>query len=333
MFTELTPRHLFRTALDLELQGARALATSAGNDDTSLEWIEHGNRLHVFSLFQYADVVLGRTAAADLPEMVERTWACTPYDRVWVIEGVGYLWGDRATGSLPDSALIPLHSGIGLSAARQVLQERASRREVDLAATLVQRCLDAAAPGFECVTVEAIGVAVRNLHPRLSRGFDEVLLGSDGILRACFWHGLGRGAYFATSNWRPASKSGAFDLENLRGLATDELARSNVLAGFAWAATLVNLHTPGVLARYLRALQDEDEAAAFAEGVRSSLTIWRHCAPDDDGIATLLACEPHDGGDGAWHALVRSPAEEALRQCAALAVGGRLPQLFHWGGA
>jgi hypothetical protein len=333
MLTALTPRHLFRTAVDLELHGARALAAASGSDEASLEWVEHGNRLHVFSLFHYADVVLGGTAAATLAELVNRTWDFSPYDRVWVTEGIGYLWGARTIATVPESALVPLHSGIGLSIARQVLQDPAARADIDLVATLVDRCLDCAAPGFECVSVEAIGLAVRNLQPQLALHFDHVLTDADRVFRACFWHGFGRGAYFATSNWRGAAEQAADAIHDLGAAAPDDAARLNAIAGFVWAATLVNLPTPEVLMRYLAQITDEDAAVAFAEGVTSSLVVWQHAAPDDDGIASLLACDSpegaHERAEEWWNALVRAPAQDAVRLYPALAARGRLQHVFH----
>ncbi len=331
MLSAFTPRRLFLAALSAELVCARALASTAGPDDGWLQWAEHGNRLHVFRLFQYADVTVGGAAAAPMSHLLERTFDLDPYDRVWVTEGLGYLWGDRVSGDLPESSLIPVHSGVGLAIASRRLQRLPERGHMNVVAELMDRCARSALPGFEHIPIEAVGLAVRNLYPRLASHFDDELSGWDAVVRGCFWHGVGRGAYFATSNWWPTSESRACDLESLRTFASDETARTNALAGFAWAATLVNLHTPDVLSRYLAALIDEREAAAFAQGVTSSLIVWQHAAPEDGGIARLLATDPH-GTAGPWRStLLHDAARDALFEYPRIVAEGRLQDVFHCG--
>jgi hypothetical protein len=326
MLTSLSPRHLFRTALDLELQCARALQADAG-DDTRLLWAEHVNRLHAFTLFQRAGLALGR-GGRDLQGLLEFASAFDAYDRVWVTEGVGYAWGGRPTPPLPSRSLIPLHAGVGLSVARRLLQQPSVRSSPDMVPLLFDRCARASMPGYDRVAVEAIGLAVRNLHPELAPAFDGVLTRSDSALRACFWHGVGRGAYFAISSWRSAA-AGPQPLDDLRRSAPDEQAAVNAIAGYAWAATLVNLPTPDVLGRHAEALTDDGEAAAFADGVTSSLIVWQDAAPDDDHVIALrdhgfeASCGPAAGR------LVRGAAEDALRLYPPLRAAGRLQDVFH----
>jgi hypothetical protein len=327
MLTSLSPRHLLRTALDLELRCARALQSSAPSDDTRLLWAEHANRLHAFNLFQHADRALGGYRR-DLEGLLESMRPFDPYDRVWVTEGVGYLWGGPLPSPLPPRSLIPLHAGVGLSIARRLLQQRALRRSPDAAPILFDRCARAALPGYECVAIEAIGVAVRNLHPELAPVFDDALRVADPVRRACFWHGIGRGAYFATSSWQSAvAEPPAF--EDARRSVPDDQAAVNATAGYAWAATLVNLPTPDVLGRHVEALANEGDAASFADGITSALIVWQDAAPDDDRVIALVNHD-FDGSCGPAAArLVRSAAEDALRLYPALRAAGRLQDVFH----
>lgn len=328
MLTSFTPRHLFHTAVDLELWGARALQSSATTDEIRLQWAEHGNRLHAFSLFQLADLSLGGNRRRDLHALLEGTRTFAPYERVWVTEGIGYLWGARLTGPLPGWSVIPLHSGVGLSVARRLLQQPAARRNPDVVSALVRRCAGTAMPGFEQVAIEAIGLAIRNLHPQLASMFDDGLMAADPVLRACFWHGLGRGAYFATSSWQPGDAA-AGALADAKRSAPDAQAATNVVAGFAWAATLVNLDTPDVLARYVAELVDDGDAVAFADGITSSLIVWQDAAPDDDRVVALLDYDSTDPCGAALGRFVRGAAEDALGLYPALRAAGRLQNVFH----
>jgi hypothetical protein len=326
MLRELTPRRLFRLAMDLELDGARALRATAETEAGRMHWAEHANRLHVFSLFQYADLLVPRTPACRLPDLLARLEDVGSYDRVWVSEGVGYSWGDAIDGPIPGFATIPVHSGVGLAIAQRCLASSGGAGSPGLVSQLIDRCAASALPGFEYIAVEAIGLAVRTLHPRLAPTFDAVLA-NDLILQGCFWHGAGRGAYFATSNWQVAAITPV--LHNLRAMTGSAVARTNAFAGFAWAVTLVNLFDPAVLARYVAALEEGDEAAAFADGVRTALIAWQHCS-EDDGIRQLLAGPPPaDVASARWDAVVRRPAEQALNEFPAVTTSERIGSLFY----
>jgi len=313
--------------MDLELDGARALQAAAETEACRTHWAEHANRLHVFSLFQYADLVVRRRPGCRLPDLLARLDDLSPYDRVWVSEGVGYSWGDTIDGPLPGCATIPVHSGVALSIAQRRLASTRGSVGADIVGDLIDCCAASAQPGCEYIAVEAIGLAVRNLHPRLTPMFDAALA-DDVILNACFWHGAGRGAYFATSNWQVTSIT--LVLHNLRAMTGSAVGRTNAFAGLAWAVILVNLFDPAVLARYVAVLEGGSETAAFAEGVRTALIAWQHCSPGDDGIRQLLASRPPAAiASASWDEAVRRPAEQALNQFPGVATAGRIGRLFY----
>jgi hypothetical protein len=327
MLAALSPRNLFRAALDVELSSAATLARVAPTDDDRLRWVEHRNRLHVFRLFQYADDVLGTRGGSDISAAVLAARDLSPFDRPWAIEGVAYAWAHgrtprdihrRLSGMrLPAWSVIPVHTGAGLSVATRLLP--------DVDAT-IDACDALAEPGFASMAVEAAGLAARNLSPRQVPAIDARLARWGGPLRACFWHGVGRGTYFAPSSWSRTSESAAAAFDRLWGLAPDESAGDCALVGFGWAATLVNLHSPEVLEDYLTRLTDPRDAWRVAEGLYAALLAWQYMAPDDEAIDGLLSYEPLDAD--AWDALVSGPARAARDRFPALRCEQRVPDPF-----
>jgi hypothetical protein len=322
MLSALSPRQLFRAALDLELTSASALEASASTPSARLHWTEHRNRLHAFGLFQFADITLGADERADLADLVAAAFDFAPFDRIWIIEGSGYWWANRAlaltlpprvtTARFAEASLIPLHAGVGLAIATHMLRDIDHAGVCRLFGRLVDRCRAFAAPGFECVALEASGLAVRTLHPRLGRWFDDCLR-DDPVLRRCFWHGIGRGTYFAPSNWMSTPAVTWRSVAALPGTGDDAAAKNGAVRGFAWAVTLVNMRAPGVLERYARVMIDACDVEPLARGVQSALVAWQHAAPDDGSLDLLLTYEPVGAAASrAWNVLVREPALRAL---------------------
>jgi hypothetical protein len=319
MLSVLNPRQLFRAAIDLELMSARALEASAPTSHVRLHWTEHHNRLRAFGLFQFADVMLGMGPHVDLPELVAAAFEYEPFDRLWIIEGSGCWWGNREFGRsvppwvpssrLPAASLIPLHGGLGLAIATQLLRDSDGEAIHALLQLAVHCCGECSAPGFDRVALEATGLAVRTFRPDLARRLDEHLR-REPELRRCFWHGVGRGTYFAPSNWMSTPGVAWQSIGALPGVGDDAAARRNAVRGFAWAVTLVNLGAPGVLERYARAMIDAYEIDELTCGVQSAIVAWRHAAPDDHAVIdSLLLHEPADSAAVlAWNRLVREPA-------------------------
>ncbi len=211
---------------------------------------------------------------------------------------------------MPEWSLVALHAGLGLGLAGRVLEaipETASggelRRALDRFSDL---CRENSREGYADVAFEALGLVARNLHPELVDRIDEELRQEDPSAADLFWHGVGRGLYFAPTQALPLG-SWSRALDKIRRESPDARARRNVLSGFAWALTLVNLRHPEVLAAFLRAHAAAVREDAWTHGVVAALLVWRAAAGREELLERFLSHRAEG-----WRDLVRRPCEEAL---------------------
>jgi hypothetical protein len=341
MLATLTPRNLFRAALDFGMASAQALEKAAPEGASRLRWAELHNRLHAYKLFQYADRTLGvgESAPVALPELIGRTLPLCEADRVWTAEGASYYWSEACSSAgykpalsreaAPEWATIPLHAGLGLFVATRRLGGARSGDAV--AEALASDVAASAMPGFERVAFESAGLVARTLHPHLLPALDRALSANDRVLRACLWHGFGRGSYFAPSNWTQGPASFRCAADAIARAAPDATAKRNAMAGLIWAVNLVNLRSPEVLAAVVACLPRDCDPEAFANGIMSSLAVWKHAAPGDPAMGRLIEYQPTDPKErDAWETLVRRPAELSRQAFPRLRAEEKLQDVFHF---
>jgi hypothetical protein len=324
------PRLAFKSALDAAECAAAAVSALVPERGGRLAWLELRNKLEAFNLFAHADLALGiaRPGTAALAELVERASSLGPYRSVWAKEGVGHLYAesrrsdefDARGETLPSSCLIALHAGAGLSFAARCLERLTPRSDgAEFRRALEEffaLCRGGSREGYAEAAFEALGLAARNLHPQLLPGIDRCLAAMDEDLIAYFWHGVGRGIYFAPTNFLP--DGGAFDraVEEARREPPHETGRVNALAGLVWAFVLVNIRHPELLeSLLLRHASALGEGGALTNGLCSAVVVWRDSSPDDESIGALCRHRPADARlDELWEARISRPAEEAARR-------------------
>src|SRR5690242_1756229 len=98
------------------------------------DWQELDDKIESFSLFQWADRELGIPAGASAREFLGHLPPEDNFHNIWVREGVGHLAGMAASLStqglltagdaarLPDTALVPLHAGMGTAFAEKLFE-------------------------------------------------------------------------------------------------------------------------------------------------------------------------------------------------------------------
>jgi len=321
-----TPRSMLKTAFDVVLQSADVLKNitpEEGRD--SLE--EFQNKLQAFYLFEYVDSVLGfpEGAPLNLIDMLHQTHSLGPFFSVWATEGVGHYYAYQlATSSappqtilcdaanIPVTALIPLHTGMGLALA-EVSLNRHSTPEA-LADAFIQLCRRNSRPEYWPAAMEALGLVIRNLRPELIAPLDQLFSSSQNDLRAYFWHGIGRGHYFAVFNSLPRWNGPGQGFE-MCFQSPHEVGRLNAISGFAWAMTLVNLRHPEIIASWLEHYSGMITDDAAATGIFSALLVWACSAPDDHLLRALSQHQPAGGNSvrlRAWEGQVLQSAQLAL---------------------
>lgn len=325
---------LLGTGLALGRVAAGAMEAVLPRGGDRLAWQELGNKLDAFRWFQE-----GRTGAPAAAGRVD------PFVQLWLTEGAGYRRAEAAPeGARPrpveapggrPGELLPLHTGLGLSLASRALAGVPAARPEALGSAL-DRFLAAAravaTPGWEGAVAEALGLVVRTLHPHRLHAVDGELARRGGPLRELFWHGVGRGIYFAPTQTMPARGPARRGLEKALAEPPDGLGRSGAVAGLAWALTLVNLRSPEVVAGFLaRHAGAGAPDGALEHGVCAALLVWTAAVGRGPALEAFLEHAPRSGVEAeAWHRVV-APAARALEELTpAFAATGRWEELFRF---
>jgi len=331
-----TPRCMMKLSFDGMQTSAEAIRLITPWRETRLVWREFQNKLEAFSLFAFVDSALQipRQREVRLRDLVKKTDALEPYRALWTTEGLGYYVGmefwEQGKGpqdlladqskELPERSLVALHTGMGMAIASRLIETvRSGSDEFEIRRALEQfvtACRDNSKTGYTGAAYESLGLVTRTLYPQMVMKLDQQLRKLDQDLSGYFWHGVGRGIYFAPVNFLPDGNS----LEHAMRMAGEqpphELGRRNALAGLAWAMMLVNLRHPEIIENFLKRQGDQlADREAFVNGVISSLMIWRDSTGDDTCLKAILDYQSESSDKTAaerWERMVRHPCLEAL---------------------
>jgi hypothetical protein len=219
---------------------------------------------------------------------------------------------------------------MGLALASAVLSALgptpSAERTVAAVDQFARLCRHHARPGYADAAFEALGLTARTTRPRLVPALDRALMavGPDAVV--LFWHGVGRGLYFAPTNASPSGWAGWGGPAKALREPPHEIGRRNAVAGLAWALTLVNIRHPDVIGRFVARHADRLPGDALTHGIASAAAVWHLWAPDTPHIEALCR-----HADGRWRRLVAEPCRTAVRdRCPELARTGSGPLFrFH----
>jgi hypothetical protein len=288
------PRAWFETTARLGLLSAETLATVLPGKP-GLAAQELANKLRVWSLFSYADRFLSMSLDGAFDQMAEDVSQQDPFAAVWLTEGWGCSYARNALSNnhcrgllnrnninrLPVRFLVPLHTGSGIAFAESALRQVDAPSLLEKLQRLWQRCVENACESYAEMTFEALGLVAILLFPQWVTAIEKELGLFAEHLIPYFWHGVGRGLYFLPSTFVPLSATRGAALDMAQRLTTTEQGRTNALAGFAWAMTLVNIQHPQVIAESLNDHAGQiGNFCGFSNGIVSAMTLWRVLAPD-----------------------------------------------------
>lgn len=231
-----------------------------------------------------------------LGALVSKAEKLVPHLSPFAIEGVGYhlaksslargnfetdLQLSGVCAGLPVRTLVLLHAGLGLALAESVLcamDERGSERAF-LLERFAEVCRQHSRSGYTGVTFEALGLVARALYPHLIKHIDRNL-SSNLTQLAYFWHGVGRGIYFAPGNVSPACSAPWKALAVCLNEPFHDLGRQNAMAGLAWAMTIINMEDPKILETFARHHgRQVMEDPAFMDGAGAATIFWQYVSP------------------------------------------------------
>ena len=350
------PSNTIKAVVDLTLNWPDMVRLAAPGRANRIAWMEFRNKVDAFRWFATADTTLQfpQEGKRDLSMLLHRVDALEPYQGLWTLEGLGFyyaaaalqnsacsssLFAGRLGQQLPARYLVPLHTGMGLAFASNLLESCTTespamqlRQQTD---RFVRLCRDNAKTGYSGAGIEALGLIARIVRPRLVPLLDKQLLSMERELAGQFWHGVGRGLYFSPTNVLPCSSVVWPSLRKACAEPPHELARLNAVAGFAWAATLVNLRDPEVLEMLLSRHGSELlHTDAFANGVRSAAIVWHDWAPGTpylEQICSYQAKITRSDSVESWNRNATSHCHGVLqRTYDALKRRGRLDDVFEY---
>jgi hypothetical protein len=216
-----------------------------------------------------------------------------------------------------------LHAGMGLSIAHQSLMKLPPNSAPDVVRETVSRIVSlskqCSRSGYTGAALESIGLVARNFHGlAVMRSVDQAMRQVDPDLIGYIWRGAGRAVYFSAPNFIPGWRTPWRAMKLTQREPADETGRRNMLAGFAWAATVVNMRHPIVMETILKYHGEElSSNDAFSNGVMSSLIMRYDTSPDDPNIAAFCRYRPSRPGSREaiwWDQLVGEPARRALEE-------------------
>ncbi len=319
-------RTSFGSALEFVQRSAQVVRGLLPGHETQ----EVSNKLEAFRLFAYVEqeLQLPRTLLP-LQDLIRRAELLAPLQRSFALEGVAHYYANNVGSEgfenglltdpeLPAFAMVPMHAGMGISFATATLKglgRSPSPDELhDALSGFIVRCHTHSRPGWHVSAIEAMGLAVRTMHPRLLRVVSTAMGEIEPSAQRLFWHGVGRSLYFIPTNFITYGGSHERALQAAIREAPTAEDRWNAVAGLVWAVTLVNIEHPAVVENLLRRSGPFRMPEAFTNGVVSALMVWKHMVPDGDDVLAPYLQSVSPGGihAGTWNDRIAVPAAAAF---------------------
>lgn len=270
-----------------------------------------------------------------LEKYLPRALETDAYSSLWALEGLGRLYGTSYLNAgvepvgilrkgtappLPESAMLVLHAGVGLSFAKVLLDrigDSASKPEVrDTVERIIGLCRANAEEGYLLGSLEALGLVVRVFHPQLLESVVDAIDDFAPEVIGVFWHGVGRAVYFVPINFLPFSTWDTIETARRLG-GGDRMIRDNTISGAVSAMVMVNVRSPEVVAHLVidphgGKLLDEP---GFTHGVATSIIMRQITTPGAPFIRGFFEYSPTCASKKfteRWDKLVRTPGRRGL---------------------
>jgi hypothetical protein len=352
-----TPSYISRLTSDIVEQSQESLRTFSSAENVRLAWQELKNNYEVFNLVKNVSSLLNIPSEDkdfNLGQLVAEAYELGAYPDLWAVEGLGHdyamiffpLWGkgqpvrgiltDERASVLPAKSLTMMHAGLGLAFAQQLMNRITPYSPAaDIRSVLhefIQLVNDNSKKGYEGAAYESLGLVTRFWHSQMVNLVERHLWEVEPEAVSYFWHGVGRAHYFLPIFFVPGLLSPWLVIERE---ASHELALFNMIAGLAWATTIVNVRQPQIMENFLKNQGEQvSQTPAFTNGVMSTLIMGIDITPDDVYIKQFLQYQPNPADQRVvklWNDLVGRPANDAVqRTYPVLREHQRLGEVFHY---
>jgi hypothetical protein len=343
---------LIKPSIDIANPLVEGFAVAVPGRDWYLDWQELRNKIDIYDLVINVERRLTVADGAPIAELVERAYALGDFHALWAVEGLGHYYAreplqlddnprdilcDPDALGLPAKSLTMLNAGIGLAFAEQLLEklspDSAQREFEQVIGRFTHLCQNNCREGYTGCALESLGLEARTFFPRLVAPLDAAIqeTGDDDLL-GYFWHGAGRANYFTARNFIPCC---GISWNRLVQQASHDIGRRNLVAGLAWAITLVNMHTPSVMEKLLRRRGSEIlsvDPDAFKNGVSSSIVMRHDTTPGTLFVRDFChrSCDRQFELDESWRQVIEHPCREAMKLHLVLSGQKALEQVFRY---
>jgi hypothetical protein len=244
-------------------------------------WRELSAKLSAFRLFRAGDAV--GWGGGDLAAALAAASPGGAGDGLWIAEGWGHgrtrhhltdgrAWRPPDLDSLPAAWRVPLATGGSLALAGY------------------RPAVAASVDGeWRLLVWEATGFLASVRRPRERGRLGTAAAAAGGDAAAAFWHGTGRGLYYAAGEARPWAAPPSPGPGRVARLVPHRLGRVHAAAGLAMAATLTTLAHPEVAGRVLRRLAPR---RAGGSGAAAALAVWLAAAGLPAPVEALAGSMP-----------------------------------------
>lgn len=312
------------------------------------------NKLDIMELVTKVSSILPKGEdSPPLKTLVDKCYALGEFSSLFLIEGLGQRTIEnelrlsdspqsfltrKGIEDLPNGSLPMLHAGIGLGFAKHGLdglKKSGSQALTPMVSKFIEHCRTNSQPGYFDCAIESLGLVARFEHdPKMVLAIDQVLADINPELRGLLWHGAGRAVYFSPQNFIASAKSPVPAFSMCRLEPPHEIGKQNMIAGLAWAITLVNMKTPEIIEEIL-ILHAEDirgSQDAFKNGIASSILVREVITPRGSRDFIEAVSEKSAGDQTSMLAeFVLGPAEKALNiYLPGLVQQDRLGQVFQY---
>lgn len=277
------PAGLLDAGLACARKGAEFAGSRSKQADARAAWLELRNKIAAFRLFQGRD-------EAGRPMDRKTILGLDVYRRLFAAEG----WSHRNSLpgmaahelSLPSFSPVSVHAGVGLRLAESTLSKIDAGGSEEVALTeFLASCRRDAVEGCAGIMEEELGLVARTLYPHLIERIDARLHRMDETMRDRFWHGVGRGIYFAPSNLPPFRAAPWRGLNMCLNEPRHEAGKCNAISGFCFALTMVNLQQPEVLDSLFK--HHGSGAADCVDGIKAAIAVWDVSDGDPDTLERI----------------------------------------------